>query len=247
MRQVMVLAKCLLRLAFVSMAIQVRVSKVDIATDLPHGLGHIGLRGVQVEVIGLRSAVFIAVVMLPTADLRRVHIDFPNSGPGLELLPEPLERGHDRHDGDPALATQVERNVLSPADVGLPACRAVVSVGRQRPKIIPIHQKPLITYAFDHLLHSGFTEFIVNTHHRAEAYSDTFPDGNYRGAPITFRHEPDLLETGGGIANISDLVAGDSFMVYNGDILTDLPLEPAIEGKRARFVAEVPFAAMKVR
>ncbi|MDG2124095.1 MAG: hypothetical protein P8J87_10380, partial [Verrucomicrobiales bacterium] len=41
---------------------------------------------------------------------------------------------------------------------------------------------------------------------------------------------PDLLETGGGIANICHLVPrGEGLIVYNGDILTDLPLTPALE------------------
>ena len=38
-----------------------------------------------------------------------------------------------------------------------------------------------------------------------------------------------LLETAGGIANIADLVRDAPFIVYNGDILTDLPLAPLIE------------------
>lgn len=100
--------------------------------------------------------------------------------------------------------------------------------------LIPIHQKPLITYAFDHLIHAGFTELIVNTHHLAAAYGAQFPASEYHGAPIIFRHEPELLETAGGIANIADLVQRRHFIVYNGDILTDLPLEPALEDHRDR-------------
>ena len=99
----------------------------------------------------------------------------------------------------------------------------------QVPKpLVPVFHRPLITYAFDHLLDAGVTEFIVNTHHLPNAYAVTFPEHRYRGAPITFRHEPVLLETAGGIANISDLVQEKSFLVYNGDILTDLPLAPLL-------------------
>ncbi len=100
----------------------------------------------------------------------------------------------------------------------------------QLPKpLIPVLHRPLITYAFDHLLGAGVKEFIVNTHHLPEKYAETFPDGRYRNAPITFRHEPILLETAGGIANIADLVEDGPFLVYNGDILTTLPLEPLLE------------------
>lgn len=104
----------------------------------------------------------------------------------------------------------------------------------QLPKpLIPVFHQPLITYAFDHLFESGIKEFIVNTHHLPQCYESAFPDNSYKGAPLTFRHEPVLLETAGGIANIADLVSEASFLVYNGDILTDLPLTPLIEAHQA--------------
>ncbi len=104
----------------------------------------------------------------------------------------------------------------------------------QLPKpLIPVFHRPLITYAFDHLMAAGVGEFIVNTHHLPEEYGKAFPDGTYRNAPITFRHEPVLLETAGGIWNIGDLASDAPFLVYNGDILTDLPLAPLIETHRA--------------
>lgn len=100
----------------------------------------------------------------------------------------------------------------------------------QLPKpLIPVFHKPLMACAFEHLLGTGVREFIVNTHHLPGCYDVAFPDGAYRGAPITFRHEPVLLETAGGIANIADLVRDGPFLVYNGDILTDLPLQPLVE------------------
>ena len=96
--------------------------------------------------------------------------------------------------------------------------------------LIPIHQKPLIAYAFDHLIASGFDCFMINTHHLPGTFSPAFPDETYRDRKLTFRYEPQLLETGGGIANIADWLPSDeSFMVYNGDILSDMNLAPAIQ------------------
>ncbi|MCF6312831.1 MAG: NTP transferase domain-containing protein [Verrucomicrobiales bacterium] len=96
--------------------------------------------------------------------------------------------------------------------------------------LIPLHQKPLITYAFDHLISVGFDQFMVNTHHLPEHYAPAFPDARYRNCPLSFRFEQQLLETGGGIANIADwLPQNESFMVYNGDILSDMNLAPVIE------------------
>ncbi|MCX6857890.1 MAG: sugar phosphate nucleotidyltransferase [Verrucomicrobia bacterium] len=100
----------------------------------------------------------------------------------------------------------------------------------QLPKpLIPVFHRPLITYAFDHLMAAGIREFVVNTHHLPGEYARAFPEGSYHGAPISFRDEsPVRLETAGGIANVRDLLGNEPFIVYNGDILTNLPLDPLI-------------------
>jgi NDP-sugar pyrophosphorylase family protein len=74
----------------------------------------------------------------------------------------------------------------------------------------------------------GVESFVINTHHVADAYGRAFPDGKYGDASLIFRHEPVLLETGGGIKNVEDLLGDAPFIVYNGDILTNLPLKSAI-------------------
>jgi len=97
--------------------------------------------------------------------------------------------------------------------------------------LVPVGNRPLINFAFDHLISDlNIKEFAVNTHHCPDAYTRAFPENSYRGRPILFRYEPVLLDTAGGIDNLRDwLPAEESFIVYNGDILTDLPLERAME------------------
>lgn len=103
----------------------------------------------------------------------------------------------------------------------------------ERPKpLVPIFNKPLVTFAFDHLLSAGVTRFVVNTHHRPEAYSRWLGESQgralYRGCPVSFCHEPVLLETGGGIKNAAELIGEEPFIVYNGDVLADFPLQDLI-------------------
>jgi len=96
--------------------------------------------------------------------------------------------------------------------------------------LLEIKGRPIITYAMDHLLNVGVDRFIVNTHHLPEAYSEKFPDRRWRGVPITFRHEPILLDTAGGLKNIEDLINEDeAILCYNGDVMTDLPLQRLLE------------------
>lgn len=96
--------------------------------------------------------------------------------------------------------------------------------------MVPVYHRPLISYAFDHLRAlDAIDGFVVNTHHYPEAYTAAFSDGHYEGLPIGFRNEPVLLETAGGIANVADLLGNERFVVYNGDILADIPLEPLLK------------------
>jgi len=102
--------------------------------------------------------------------------------------------------------------------------------------LVPVWNRPLVAYAFDHLIHDlGVESFAVNTHHCPGAYADAFPGAAYRGRPILFRHEPVLLDTAGGLDNLRDWLPRDEpFVVYNGDILTDLPLAGAVAAHRSR-------------
>ncbi len=92
--------------------------------------------------------------------------------------------------------------------------------------LLDIGGRPVITYAMDHLLGIGVERFIVNTHHFPDIYIQRFPDRRWRNTPIIFRNEPELLETGGGLKNIEDLLLEDeAILCYNGDVIADLPLE----------------------
>lgn len=95
--------------------------------------------------------------------------------------------------------------------------------------LMPIFQKPLITFALDHLISTGVQRFVINTHHLAAHFQTLFVQGSYRDHPVQLVHEPDLLETGGGIKNAEPWLRGEPFLVYSGDILADLDLERLIE------------------
>jgi len=95
--------------------------------------------------------------------------------------------------------------------------------------LIPIFQKPLITFVFDHLIDAGVKSFVVNTHHRADAFRQFFSEGQYRGCPVRLVHEPEILGTGGGIKNVESLLGEEHFISYSGDLLTDIEIAPVLE------------------
>ncbi len=84
--------------------------------------------------------------------------------------------------------------------------------------LIPIFQKPLITFVLDHLINAGVNRFVVNTHRRPELFRSFFNRGDYAGEPVTLVHEPELLETGGGIKNAKRCLGSHPFFTYSGDI-----------------------------
>jgi len=104
----------------------------------------------------------------------------------------------------------------------------------ERPKpLVPVFHKPLITFAFDHLRAFGVERFVVNTHHRPEAYGALLGEKESRAAyagdfPVWFSHEPVLLDTAGGIKNAEPLIGRQHFLVHNGDVLADLALDRLI-------------------
>lgn len=95
--------------------------------------------------------------------------------------------------------------------------------------LVPVFQKPLITFALDHLAAAGVRSFVINTHHLPEKFESFFAGGVYRNLPVRLVHEPVLLETGGGIKNAQPWLGKEPFLVYSGDVLTDLPLAPLLE------------------
>lgn len=95
--------------------------------------------------------------------------------------------------------------------------------------LVSIFQKPLITFALDHLIDIGIEKLVINTHRLPEVFEKAFPGNSYFGTSLTFVNEPVLLETGGGIKNIEARLGTEPFITYSGDVLTDIRLQPLIE------------------
>ena len=95
--------------------------------------------------------------------------------------------------------------------------------------LVPIFQKPLITFAVDHLIATGIQRIVINTHRLPHLFKRQFAEKNYRGRPLDLVNEPELLETGGGIKNVERFLREGDFLTYSGDILTDVPLFSLIE------------------
>src|SRR5437867_12393567 len=95
--------------------------------------------------------------------------------------------------------------------------------------LVPIFQKPLITFALDHLIELGVSRFVINTHRLPEVFQSSFGENGYAGHSVTLVHEPVLLQTGGGIKNVERYLGSEPFVTYSGNILTNMDLQPLID------------------
>ena len=90
------------------------------------------------------------------------------------------------------------------------------------PKIlVPVLETPMLGRLLGYLHHHGITQIAMNTHHLSQVVQDFLQ--THDDAQLQLFHEDTLLGTGGGIANIAPFWGNSPLLVWNGDILADLP------------------------
>jgi N-acetyl-alpha-D-muramate 1-phosphate uridylyltransferase len=87
----------------------------------------------------------------------------------------------------------------------------VLTTDRPKP-LIPVAGKPLIDHALEVGLNAGVTRTVVNTHYRADQMAT-----HLAGRGIEISHEPEILETGGGLKAALPLLGGGPVAILNSD------------------------------
>ena len=122
--------------------------------------------------------------------------------------------------------------------------KAVVLVGGQGTRLRPLTlhtPKPLLPLAnrpfFDHVLYllkqHGMTDVILAIGYQSEGFITSYGDGSHLGVKLTYVREERPLDTGWAIKNVqAHLDPRETFLVFNGDILTDLDLTEMVRFHR---------------
>ena len=100
-------------------------------------------------------------------------------------------------------------------------------ISRETPKVLlDINGKSVLERIIENLTRHGFNDIIINVHHLSHKVIDALDNlDNSPDVKISISDETDeLLETGGGLYRARDFFDNRPFLVYNGDILTDLDL-----------------------
>ncbi len=89
--------------------------------------------------------------------------------------------------------------------------------------LLPAGDKPVVAWLLERLAEAGFGELVLNHAQLGWMIEAALGDGARFGVRIRYSHEPEALETAGGIANAMPLLGEAPFLAVNADLHTDFP------------------------
>lgn len=106
-----------------------------------------------------------------------------------------------------------------------------LTIDRAKPAI-PFMGRPIVGYIAEYLAGYGYTDVVVNLHHRPDSVRGALGDGSRFGVRLHYSEEHEILGTSGAIDNARPLLGDEPFLVINGKIITDIDLAAALETHR---------------
>ena len=124
--------------------------------------------------------------------------------------------------------------------------KAVVLVGgegtRLRPltlsapkQMLPIVGVPMIERVLTYLASHGVDEAVLSLGYLPDAFTEAYPGGRAAGVSLTYAVEPEPLDTAGAVRFAATFAGiNETFVVVNGDVLTDMDLTSLVAFHRER-------------
>jgi len=118
--------------------------------------------------------------------------------------------------------------------------KAVILVGGQgtrlRPltlttpkQMLPIMGVPMLEGVMVQLALHGVTDAVLSLGYLPEPFLEAYPDGECAGVRLSYAVEPEPLDTAGAVRFAAEVLEpDDTFVVVNGDVLTDLDLSALV-------------------
>lgn len=117
--------------------------------------------------------------------------------------------------------------------------KAIILAGGRGERLIPLTNDipkpmikiggmPVIERQVAALKKSGVTEIIVCGHYKFDAIKKYF-GAEWNGVKITYVDEPEPLGTGGAVKNAAGHIDEDDFIVFNGDIVTNIDMREIVK------------------
>jgi mannose-1-phosphate guanylyltransferase len=100
--------------------------------------------------------------------------------------------------------------------------------------MLPVGHRPMIVQLVERLERSGVTDVVLALGFKPEPFAAAFDGDRWGDVSIHYAVEPEPLDTGGAIAFAARYVGvDDTFIVANGDIITDLDVAGLIAAHRS--------------
>ncbi len=92
-------------------------------------------------------------------------------------------------------------------------------------QMLPIMGIPMIEAVLRQLARHGVTEAVFSLGYLPDAFLEAYPDGHCAGVSLHYAVEPEPLDTAGAVRFAAEVLEPtETFVVVNGDVLTDLNL-----------------------
>ena len=85
--------------------------------------------------------------------------------------------------------------------------------------------KPLLQYHLENLRHNHITEIVINLAYLGHKIREFVGDGSRFSVTVSYSDEPEPLETAGAILHAMPLLGKAPFLLINGDVWSDFPLQ----------------------
>lgn len=91
--------------------------------------------------------------------------------------------------------------------------------------LLQVAGKPLVQYHIEKLAQAGVTDIVINHAWLGDQIEQALGDGSQWGVNIQYSAEVVALETAGGIIKALPLLGDKPFIIVNGDVWSDYPVE----------------------
>lgn len=130
--------------------------------------------------------------------------------------------------------TLIRRAMLFAAGLGT----RLLPLTAERPKpLVQVGGRPLLDYALERFLAHGLERIVVNTHHHADQVKAHLAQRR-DSTELCVSHEPELLETGGGVLKALPLLGSSPFFSANSDAFWMDGAKPALARLAETYDAE---------
>jgi mannose-1-phosphate guanylyltransferase len=102
-------------------------------------------------------------------------------------------------------------------------------------QLLPVAGATMLERVLGRLARHGVEDVVLSMGYRPDAFREQFPDGRAAGVALTYAVEPEPRDTAGAIRFAAE-AAGieETFLVVNGDVLTDLDMGALVSFHRER-------------